>query len=293
MAEQNTLLTFDLNRELLSLKKGEMLLTKELQQIINFFNQMLTLKEKIRNNLKEKISKSESSRDDHFENLKKVVRNIEIYGKNLEQVKEQESELSKRETWIKTRYEEVLHGSSSIPLISLANEESEIFGDLCQELLSINDDLKKITTKTNREDLSKCREEYLKGLQRLFQKLDEELEESDGERDKLKKIRIEIEGKRSKAYKQQSALKKNYALLVEDIQKKKMDLDISVQEERHIISEYRQFIEQIKSSVKISSEVEELMKKNLPSLELLSSSDCNAPRIFAPLLKDSKSKGEE
>ncbi len=273
MTEKDSFDSFDLNKELVSLKKEETMLVKELQRVVDSFNQALLVKEKIRISLMGKIVNLEKMRNEQFESLKKVIRNIEIYDNNLEQIVEKKSMISEKETRIKTRYEEILHGSSSTPLVALASEEGEIFNDVCQDLLGIHQDLQKINKMANKEELMKCREEYLRGLQKLFQKLDEELVEIDRQKGKIKKFHFEIKRKKDKAKKQQNSLKGNYNVLVEDVKKKKVDLEISLQEERSLIVEYRQLINNIQSSTKISEETEGLMDKLLSSPDSMNSLD--------------------
>lgn len=278
--ENDTFKSFDTDKNLLALKKEETLLVKEFQRIIDFFNRTLLLKEKIRIALMEKIINSEKLRNEVFEKLKRVVRNIEIYGKNLEQLDQKKKECSRRESRIKGKYEEILHSSSSTQLLALANEESEIFGDICQELLNISRDLQNIGKTTKKEELMKCRQEYMQGLQKLFQKMDEELVSIDKEKEKIKRFHLEIKKKKDKAVKQQTALKKNYNLLVDDVKKKKVDLEVSVQEEKTLISEYRKLIGRIQSSLKAIGDVEGILEKVNASSENFDSSDDDTQPIF-------------
>lgn len=279
--ENDSFKSFDTDKDLVALKKEEALLVKEFQRIIDFFNRTLLLKEKIRIALMEKIISSEKLRNEVFEKLKKVVRNIEIYDKNLEQLEQKKMVFLERESRIKKKYEEILHSSSSSQLIALANEESEIFGDICQDLLNISRDLQNIGKSTNREELMKCRQEYLKGLQKLFQRMDEELAAIDKEKEKAKRFHQEIKKKKDKANKQQIALKKNYNLLVEDVKKKKVDLEISVQEEKTLISEYRKLIGRIQSSLKIIGNVEGILERVNASTELLDSTDDDTKPVLS------------
>lgn len=278
--ENDSFKSFDTDKDLVALKKEETMLVKEFQRIIDFFNRTLLLKEKIRIALMEKIISSEKLRNEVFEKLKKVVRNIEIYDKNLEQLEQKKIVFLERESRIKKKYEEILHSSSSSQLIALANEESEIFGDICQDLLNISRDLQNIGKTANREELMKCRQEYLKGLQKLFQRMDEELAAIDKEKEKTKRFHQEIKKKKDKANKQQIALKKNYNLLVEDVKKKKVDLEISVQEEKTLISEYRKLIGRIQSSLKIIGNVEGILERVNASTELLDSTDDDTKPIL-------------
>jgi len=253
--------SFDLDKELVSLKKEETLLIKEFQRIIDFFNRALLRKETIRVALMEKIIRSEKLRTEGFDKLKTVIRNIEIYDKNLEQIAKTQESHSSREVWLKIKYEEMLHSPSSSQILALATDESEIFGDTCQDLLSMTEDMHNLGKSTNREELMKCRQEYLQGLQGLFQKMDEELAELDLGREKQRRFSLAIKRKKDKAGKQEIALKKNYNLLVEDIKKKKIDLEVSVQEERALITEYRNLLQQIRSSVKKIGDIDGVMEK--------------------------------
>lgn len=268
--ENDAFKTFQLDRELVTLKKEETMLIKDFQHIVDFFNRTLLLKEKVRIGLMEKIIDSEKIRNENFEKLKVVIRNLEIYDKNQEQLVEKQSKLAKREAWIKARYEEILHGSSSTPLMTLADGECEIFGDICQDLLSINKDLQRGSA-ADREELVRFREEYLRGMQSLFQKLDEELGNIDEESSKNGSYEFEIKKKKEKALKQQSTLKKNYNLLVDDIKKKRVDLELSVREERALIADYRKLIKQIQSNLEIPKEMKGLVDKILSSNDFLSS----------------------
>lgn len=265
MMENDAFKTLDLDKDLVSLKKGESNLIRELQRVVDLFNRALLVKEKMRVFLMEKIVQSEKTRNEVFEKLKKVVRNVEIYDKNLEQIEERKAEGQKRETWLKTKYEEILHHASSSQILALANEESDIFGGICQELLSLNEEVAKINRGTNREELTKCREEYLRCLQKLFQKLDEQLSEIEKNKEKLKKYSAEIKRKKEKAVKQQTALKKNYNLLLEDIKVKKVDLEVSVHEEKTLIAEYRRVLDRFRVDAGISREMEGLLEKILAS----------------------------
>lgn len=280
--ENDTFKSFDTDKDLLALKKEETLLVKEFQRIIDFFNRTLLLKEKIRIALMEKIINSEKLRNEIFEKLKRVVRNIEIYDKNLEQLDQKKRERSMRESRIKGKYEEILHSSSSTQLLALGYEESEIFGDICQELLNISRDLQNIGKTTKKEELMKCRQEYMQGLQKLFQKMDEELVAIDKEKEKIKRFYLEIKKKKDKAVKQQTALKKNYNLLVEDVKTKKVGLEISVQEEKTLIAEYRKLIGRIQASLKAIGDIEQILEKVNASSEILDSAADTQPIISIP-----------
>lgn len=267
MMENDAFKTLDLDKDLVSLKKGESNLIRELQRVVDLFNRALLVKEKMRVFLMERIVQSEKTRNDVFEKLKKVVRNVEIYDKNLEQIEERKAEGQRRETWMKAKYEEILHHASSSQILALANEESDIFGGICQELLSLNEEVAKINRGTNREELAKCREEYLRCLQKLFQKLDEQLSEIEKNKEKLKKYSAEIKRKKEKAVKQQTTLKKNYNFLLEDIKGKKVDLEVSVHEEKTLIAEYRRVLDRFRVDAGISREMEGLLEKILASPE--------------------------
>jgi hypothetical protein len=280
--ENDTFKSFDTDKDLLALKKEETLLVKEFQRIIDFFNRTLLLKEKIRIALMEKIINSEKLRNEIFEKLKRIVRNIEIYDKNLEQLDQKKRERSMRESRIKGKYEEILHSSSSTQLLALGYEESEIFGDICQELLNISRDLQNIGKTTKKEELMKCRQEYMQGLQKLFQKMDEELVAIDKEKEKIKRFHLEIKKKKDKAVKQQTALKKNYNLLVEDVKTKKVGLEISVQEEKTLIAEYRKLIGRIQASLKAIGDIEQILEKVNASSEILDSAADTQPIISIP-----------
>lgn len=291
MMDNDAFKTLDLDKDLVALKKGESNLIRELQRVVDLFNRGLLVKEKVRVSLMEKIVQSEKTRNEVFEKLKKVVRNIEIYDKNLEHIEERKAEGQRREIWLKAKYEEILHHSSSSQILALANEETQIFGEICQELLSLNEEVGKINRGANREDFTKCREEYLRCLQKLFQKLDEQLSDMEKEREKLKKYSAEIKRKKEKAVKQQTALKKNYNLLLEDIKGKKVDLEVSVHEEKTLIAEYRRVLDRFHVDAGLSREMEELLEKILTSREAENESGEEGDIVESSSIVGSKDNG--
>lgn len=255
--EEITEKRYDLDSEVIELKKEEEKAISELQRIVDTFNKILTYKKKNRETIEKRINESTQNRFDTFEKLKKITSNMETYEKNIKNIEESLKEIGDKERWLKEKYKEVLEGKSFHLLSDQERERNEIFSDIFYHKTDKN--LQTSLNQSEREVLEKRRNDFMDGLNRLFNRLDSELSDIEKEKNRLKKIDTEIRQKMEKGEMQRALLQKNYSLFTEDTKRKKEEIDASIRGEEILIEEYKKILSRITSAIEISHEVDSML----------------------------------
>ena len=99
---------------------------REYERVVNTFNKVLLLKEKIRLSVEHRISELENFLARNAEQLGTLSRNIEIYELNISKSVENLEELLIEETRIKDKYNNLLHGVSMETVGITAVEDESI-----------------------------------------------------------------------------------------------------------------------------------------------------------------------
>ena len=228
---------------------------REYERVVNTFNKVLLLKEKIRLSVEHRISELESFLDQNEEQLATLSRNIEIYELNISKSVENLEELLIEETRIKDKYNNLLHGVSMETVGVTAVEEESVEG----KSLSVDG--------PSTENLIQQRHHFLDNLNSSFQKLDNDLQS-------ISLLQIEMHNARSKILeKKEQALVKKITLdgtrrdLEEEREQLESDLEISVKEEEALTLEYAQLINKVEGSIVLGDEIDRILFSSLGTVE--------------------------
>ena len=86
--------------------------THNYSRVVDSFNKALECKERFRVSLEDKLSSIGKEVNGNVENLETLFRNIDIYDQNIDKISSNLDGLFTEESSIKTKYEELLNGSS-------------------------------------------------------------------------------------------------------------------------------------------------------------------------------------
>ena len=103
---------------------------REYERVVNTFNKVLLLKEKIRLSVEHRISELENFLARNEEQLGTLSRNIEIYELNISRSVENLEDLLIKETRIKDKYYAVISALSATVQIGDEDRRSEVSTDL-------------------------------------------------------------------------------------------------------------------------------------------------------------------
>ena len=215
---------------------------REYERVVNTFNKVLLLKEKIRLSVEHRISELENFLARNEEQLGTLSRNIEIYELNISRSVENLEELLIEETRIKDKYNNLLQGVSMETVGVTAVEEKSL-----QE------------RGPSTENLIQQRYHFLDNLNSSFQKLDNELQSISLLQTEMHNARSEILEKKEQAFAKKIILDGNRRGFEEEREQLESDLEISVKEEEALTLEYAQLINKVEGSIVLGDDIDRVL----------------------------------
>ena len=223
---------------------------REYERVVNTFNKVLLLKEKIRLSVEHRISELENFLARNEEQLGTLSRNIEIYELNISKSVENLEELLIEETGIKEKYNNLLQGVSMETVGVTAVEEKSL-----QE------------RGPSTENLIQQRYHFLDNLNSSFQKLDNDLQSISLLQTEMHNARSEILEKKEQALEKKIILDENRRDLEEEREQLELDLEISVKEEEALTLEYAQLINKVEGSIVLGDDIDRILFSSLSTVE--------------------------
>ena len=225
---------------------------REYSRIVETFRRVLEYKEKFRLSIEAKLASIGNQVSENIENLETLMRNIDIYAQNIDKISSNLGQLQAEENSIKTRYEELLSGSTALDSITMSSDDKT------------NDDQ---DSADSREYLIQRRRNYLENLDKSFKRLDGELLSIEKLRSELTRARGEILVKKDDASKKINFLEENGARLLEDVKRIEMELETSINEERLLINEFKRLVKGSEKTLEISDEIDHILFTYLTAAE--------------------------
>ena len=223
---------------------------REYERVVNTFNKVLLLKEKIRLSVEHRISELENFLARNEEQLGTLSRNIEIYELNISRSVENLEELLIKETGIKDKYNNLLQGVSMETVGVTAVEEKSL-----QE------------RGPSTENLIQQRYHFLDNLNSSFQKLDNDLQSISLLQTEMHNARSEILEKKEQALEKKIILDENRRDLEEEREQLESDLEISVKEEEALTLEYAQLINKVEGSIVLGDDIDRILFSSLSTVD--------------------------
>ena len=223
---------------------------REYERVVNTFNKVLLLKEKIRLSVEHRISELENFLARNEEQLGTLSRNIEIYELNISRSVENLEDLLIKETRIKDKYNNLLQGVSMETVGVTAVEEKSL-----QE------------RGPSTENLIQQRYHFLDNLNSSFQKLDNELQSISLLQTEMHNARSEILEKKEQALEKKIILDGNRRDLEEEREQLELDLEISVKEEEALTLEYAQLINKVEGSIVLGDDIDRILFSSLSTID--------------------------
>ena len=223
---------------------------REYERVVNTFNKVLLLKEKIRLSVEHRISELGNFLARNEEQLGTLSRNIEIYELNIFKSVENLEELLIEETRIKDKYNNLLQGVSMETVGVTAVEEKSL-----QE------------RGPSPENLIHKRHHFLDNLNSSFQKLDNDLQSISLLQTEMHNARSEILEKKEQALEKKIILDKNRRDLEEEREQLESDLEISVKEEEALTLEYAQLINKVEGSIVLGDDIDRILFSSLITID--------------------------
>ena len=228
---------------------------REYERVVNTFNKVLLLKEKIRLSVEHRISELENFLSRNEEQLSTLLRNIEIYELNISRSVENLEELLIKETHIKDKYNNLLQGVSMETVGVSAVEEESV------EEKSLHE------RGPSTENLIQQRYHFLDNLNSSFQKLDNELQSISLLQTEMHNARSEILEKKEQALEKKIILDENSRDLEEEREQLESDLEISIKEEEALTLEYVQLINKVEGSIVLGDDIDRILFSSLSTIE--------------------------
>ncbi len=228
---------------------------REYERVVNTFNKVLLLKEKIRLSVEYRISELENFLDRNEEQLGTLSRNIKIYELNISRSVENLEELLIEETKTKDEYNNLLHGVSMETVGVTAVEEDSV------EEMSLQE------RGPSTENLIQQRYHFLDNLNSSFQKLDNELQSISLLQTEMHNARSEILEKKEQALEKKIILDENRRDLEQECEQLESDLEISVKEEEALTLEYAQLINKVEGSIVLGDDIDRILFSSLSTID--------------------------
>ena len=223
---------------------------REYERVVNTFNKVLLLKEKIRLSVEHRIRELENFLARNEEQLGTLSRNIEIYELNISKSVENLEDLLIKETRIKDKYNNLLQGVSMETVGATAVEEKS---------------LRERGPST--ENLIQQRYHFLDNLNSSFQKLDNDLQSISLLQTEMHNARSEILEKKEQALEKKIILDENRRDLEEEREQLESDLEISVKEEEALTLEYAQLINKVEGSIVLGDDIDRILFSSLSTID--------------------------
>ena len=228
---------------------------REYERVVNTFNKVLLLKEKIRLSVEHRISELENILARNEEQLGTLSRNIEIYELNISRSVENLEELLIEETKTKDEYNNLLHGVSMETVGVTAVEEGSV------KEMSLQD------RGPSTENLIQQRYHFLDNLNLSFQKLDNELQSISLLQTEMHNARSEILEKKEQALAKKIILDGNRRDFEKEHEQLELDLEISVKEEEALTLEYAQLINKVEGSIVLGDDIDRILFSSLGTVD--------------------------
>ena len=228
---------------------------REYERVVNTFNKVLLLKEKIRLSVEQRIIELENLLDRNEEQLGTLSRNIEIYELNISRSVENLEELLIEETKTKDKYNNLLHGVSIETVGVTAVEEESV------EEMNLQD------RGPSTKNLIQQRYHFLDNLNSSFQELDNDLQSISLLQTEMHNARSKILEKKEQALAKKIILDENRRDLEEEHEQLVSDLEISVKEEEALTLEYAQLINKVESSIVLDDDIDRILFSSLYNVD--------------------------
>ncbi len=234
-------------------------LSRELEGVVQTFNNALEAKENERTVLVDRIDQLKLISEETLGQLRILSTNLSIYDQNLAKVTAALDQLDANERMIKERYESLLVGSSS--LTDLMPLEP---GNLSVQKRVTMDVEEKLMGQYNknclgRDHLIKRRREYLESLDNAFKKFDEDLFYIDGVRTNLMAALSEISAKKEKAKDMKASIEARYKTVTDEKKTLDKELENVMRQENYLINEYREVLRPIGASLEIKPQTDKML----------------------------------
>jgi hypothetical protein len=234
-------------------------LSRELEGVVQTFNNVLEAKEEERTVLVDRIEQLKLISEETLGQLRVLSNNLSIYDQNLTKVTAALDQLDANEQLIKGRYESLLVGNSS--LSDLMPLEP---GNLSVQKRVTMDVEEKLMGQYNknclgRDHLIKRRREYLDSLDNAFKKFDEDLFYIDGVRTNLMAAFAEINAKKEKAKDMKASIEARYGAVTEEKKTLDKELEGVLRQENYLITEYREMLRPIGASLEIKPQTDKML----------------------------------
>lgn len=240
-----------ISQDNLSIRERGISNAREYTRVVETFSRVLQYKESFRLSIESKLSSIGQQVKDNIENLETLMRNIDIYEQNIDKISSNLGQLQTEENSIKSRYEELLNGSTSMDPLLMDDGKSH----------------DNIDTADTREYLIQRRRSYLENLDQSFKRLDGELFSIEKLRSELTRARSEILLKKDEAQKKMKTLEENGSRLLEDVKRIEMELESSVNEERLLVNEFKRLVDGAERTLEISDEIDHILFTYLTAAE--------------------------
>jgi len=234
-------------------------LSRELEGVVQTFNNALEAKENERTILVDRIDQLKLISEEILGQLRILSTNLSIYDQNLAKVTAALDQLDGNERLIKDRYESLLLGSSN--LSDLMPLEP---GNLSVQKRVTMDVEEKLMGQYNknclgRDHLIKRRREYLESLDNAFKKFDEDLFYIDGVRNNLMGAFAEINAKKEKAKDMKASIEARYKTVTDEKKTLDKELENVMRQENYLINEYREVLRPIGASLEIKPQTDKML----------------------------------
>ena len=223
---------------------------REYSRVVEIFNRVLEYKEKFRLSIEGQLASLGKQVKNNIDNLETLMRNIDIYEQNIDQISNNLVQLGTEENSIKARYEELLSGSMETISMSQGDDKNSDFDPI-----------------GSREYLIQRRRTYLEGLDKSFKRLDGELFSIEKLRSELTRARGEILIKKDAAQKKMKLLEENGAGLLEVVKKIELELESPVNEENLLINEFKRLVGGAERTLEISDDIDHILFTYLTASE--------------------------
>jgi chromosome segregation ATPase len=239
---------------------------REYSRIVETFSRVLLYKEKFRLSIEGQLASIGNQVKENIENLETLMRNIDIYEQNIDKISNNLGQLQTEENSIKTRYEELLSGSTALDSIAVKSDDN-------------GDD--SLDSASSREYFIQRRQNYLENLDKSFKRLDGELFSIEKLRSELTRARGEILVKKDDAQKKINFLEENGVRLLDDVKRVEMELESSRNEEKLLINEFKRLVNGAEKTLEISDEIDHILftyltaaeSRDIPSKNQVSAAD--------------------
>lgn len=234
-------------------------LSRELEGVVQTFNNALEAKEKERTVLVNRIDQLKLISEETLGQLRILSTNLSIYDQNLAKVTAALDQLDGNELIIKERYESLLLGSSN--LSDLIPLEPRNFSVQKRVTMDVEEKLMGQYNKNclGRDHLIKRRREYIELLDNAFKKFDEDLFYIDEVRKNLMGAFAEINAKKDKAKNMKASIEARYKSVTDEKKKLDKELESVMRQENYLINEYREVLRPIGASLEIKPQTDKML----------------------------------